>query len=121
MAYKSGDLSNYASDVYPDLQDETLKNPYHTFIAYNEGATRQQRAHAYFADFKEILGALQPHAVEQMANCETYYHHLVDALFDDGDVTLEELRGYVFGVAVAFEIEPAEREWLHDAFWWVLK
>ncbi len=103
------------------LDSETLKNPYHTLIAYNEGATRQQRAHVYFADFKEMLGPLQPHAVELMANCETYYHNLVDALFDDGDVTLEELRGYVFGVAVAFEIEPAEREWLHDAFWWVLK
>lgn len=99
---------------------ETIENPYMTFIAKNEDATPSEVAYAYFADFLELLGVEKAvEAAEVLMKAETRYRMLVDCFYDEGDVTLEELRGFVDGVATMVDFPQSEREWLHDAFEWV--
>lgn len=100
---------------------ETIENPYYTFIAYNEGATKTEIAYAYFGDFLELLGGLPLEHAEMIVKAETRYRMLVDCLYDEGNVTAEELRGFIDGVATMVNFPESEREWLHDAFEWVMK
>lgn len=96
-------------------------NPYFTFIAFNEGATRKERAHAYFTDFLEITGGYQAIWSDHFARAEARYHQLVENHFSGGNVSLLELRAFVDGIASISEVEDHEFEWLHDAFEWVLQ
>ena len=100
---------------------ETIENPYSTFIAYNEGASKNQVAYAYFADFLELLGGVPAGQEIMLMKAENRYRMLVDCHLDQGDVSLEELRGFVDGVATMVDFPASEREWLHDAFEWVKK
>ncbi len=102
------------------MQD-TIENPYSTFIAYNEGASKHQVAYAYFADFLELLGGVPAYQEVMLMKAENRYRMLVDCHFDEGDVSLEELRGFIDGVATMVDFPASEREWLHDAFEWVKK
>lgn len=102
------------------MQD-TIENPYSTFIAYNEGASKIEIAYAYFNDFLELLGEVKPEYWKPLVEAEKRYRMLVDCHFDEGDVSREELRGFIDGVATMVEFPKEEREWLHDAFEWVKK
>jgi len=100
---------------------EGIENPYSTFIAFNEGATQKQIAEAYWSDLIELLELPVDHGIQALEKARDTYFFMVEMLFDEGDVELIELRGYVYAVAVMQNIKPENREWLHDAFEWVQK
>jgi len=96
-------------------------NPYKTFSAHRSGCDKQFIAQAYFDDFVEICDLPQTLLYSQIMSMRNRYMMLVDCLFDEGDVELIELRGWIDGAACALGTDPANFEWLHDAFEWVLK
>jgi len=100
---------------------EGIENPYSTFIAYTEGATQKQIAEAYWSDLIELLEIPVDHGIEALERARNSYFFMVEMRFDEGDVELFELRGYVYAVAVMQNIKPENLEWLHDAFEWVQK
>ncbi|CAN7583232.1 hypothetical protein LJR071_004167 [Pseudomonas sp. LjRoot71] len=102
------------------MQD-TIENPYKTFSAYESGCSKRFIAEAYFDDFVEICDLPQTLLHSQIMSMRTRYMMLVDCLFDEGDVELIELRGWIDGAACALGTDAANFEWLHDAFEWVLK
>lgn len=100
---------------------ETIENPYSTFIAYNEDATKKQIAEAYWSDLIELLDLPIDHGIEALERAKDSYMFMVEMLFDEGDVELIELRGYVYAIAVMQNMKRENLEWLHDAFEWVRK
>lgn len=102
------------------MQD-TIENPYKTFSAYESGCSKRFIAEAYFDDFIEICDLPQTLTANHILCLRTRYMMLVGCLFDEGDVELIELRGWVDGAASALLVDANIFEWLHDAFEWVLK
>jgi len=115
--FKNGDLIEHQKTISLD----GIENPYSTFVAHAEGATKLQIAQAYFSDFVDLLGPVKPEHLLAMAKAEARYLMLVESHFDGGDVSLDELRGFIYGVATCVDFPQSEREWLHDAFEWVRK
>lgn len=101
---------------------DPTESTYLTFQAHNEGCSKKFIAQQYFMDFEQIcsLGSSSVIPFSQYQQLRARYMMLVDCLFDEGDVQLIELRGWVDGAACAIGTDPANFEWLHDAFEWVL-
>ncbi|MCY1279279.1 hypothetical protein D9M70_280290 [compost metagenome] len=97
---------------------------YHVSIAADEGQSKRDRALAYWQDLIEIY-VIQDHTpgtVELPAKVVENLSRTWAALSADyqhGDVTIEELRGFVqaFTSAAGFHVELSG--WAQEAFEWI--